>query len=143
MIFDWVVLLLRKVSRPVYNRTLLSSNISSQYCNVSRKILLLSKPTYSARFCCVHVAKFLIFCVVCCRYVFVILSFCSVRVAQFLIFCVSYCRYVFVLFVLLWPLHGLPFFELRLLISTFFMFSLVISTNLWWNYLSLAYIISD
>jgi hypothetical protein len=55
MIFDWVVLLLRKVSCPVYNRTLLSSNIISQYCDVLRKILLLSKPTYSPRFCCVHV----------------------------------------------------------------------------------------
>jgi hypothetical protein len=45
--------------------------------------------------------------------------------------------HLFVLFVLLWSLHGLSFFDLRLLISTCFMFSLVISTNLWWSYVSI------
>jgi hypothetical protein len=49
MIFDWVVLLLRNVSRPVYNRKLLSSNIISQYCDVLRKNIVVIKAQHTTQ----------------------------------------------------------------------------------------------
>ena len=42
----------------------------------------------------------------------------GVRVARSLVFCVVYCRSLFVLLsIFFWPLHSLPFFDLRLLIT--------------------------